>query len=255
MKRRVAALFLGLNVLGTVLQVRGEDAAPKQVRTVHTERVNFAPGGLIRLQDSFGTLTLEGWDRSEVEIKVIKSLERYYEPAEQEEAARRLEQVRVSMELREDGELAVSTVAPRRFFGRKLGADSLDKFTGILRHTLGGESGVMLEYKIHVPREARLVIRHGPGRVLVSAINGEIDVTSNSGYVVLMLPDSGAYSIDARSKFGVVSSDFEGAAHRRHLVGSEFAQPVQSPARRIYARTGAGSITIKAVPAEALVPK
>ena len=85
-------------------------------------------------------------------------------------------------------------------------------------------------------------------------MTGDVEAASRSGDILLMLPDSGTYSIDARSKLGVVSSDFAGASHRRYLVGSGFARATPSPSRRIYLRTGMGGITIKSVPAEAEAP-
>ena len=51
-----------------------------------TERVNFLPGGTIRLNNSYGYLTVEGWDEPEVEITVTKSTDRFYEPEQKEKA-------------------------------------------------------------------------------------------------------------------------------------------------------------------------
>jgi hypothetical protein len=45
--RRLTALFLGLNVLEAVLPLFGDEATKKPVEIVHTERLNFAPGGVI----------------------------------------------------------------------------------------------------------------------------------------------------------------------------------------------------------------
>jgi hypothetical protein len=41
-----------------------------------------------------------------------------------------------------------------------------------------------------------------------------------------MLPDTGAYAIDAKTKVGVVTSDFAGDLHRRpYLFGGAVRQP------------------------------
>ena len=76
-------------------------------------------------------------------------------------------------------------------------------------------------------------------------VTGDIDVQSRTGDMIVMLPDPGPYSIDARTKLGSVSSDFVGKAARQLLVGSQFALPNQAPSRRIYLRMGCGSIEIK----------
>ena len=83
---------------------------------------------------------------------------------------------------------------------------------------------------------------------LVSRVTGEIEATSRSADIMLMLPGPGPYSIDAKSKFGSVASDFSGANHRTKLMGEQFAGANPPPARRIYLRIGFGGITIKEVP-------
>jgi hypothetical protein len=62
------------------------------------------------------------------------------------------------------------------------------------------------------------------------------------------LPDSAAYSIDARSKMGQVMSDSEGTGRVQHFLGHRFVSSVQSPAKKLYLRTGFGGIAIKRVP-------
>jgi hypothetical protein len=85
---------------------------------------------------------------------------------------------------------------------------------------------------------------------LVSNVIGDIEATNGSGDILLMLSDSGTYSVDAKSKMGTVSSDFEGATHVRHFVGEGFARASQPPSHRIYLRMGFGGITIKKVSVE-----
>ena len=235
MTRRLAALFAGLNIVGILLPLFGDEASKRPVEVLHTERVNFVSGGTIQVLHSFGSLSVEGWDRPEVEVTVVKSRERYYEPKHREQAVHALERVRIVAERHSDRELTISTILPHHRFPR----------------SLFGKSGVIVEYRIHVPRDSNLAIHHGTGRVLVSSVTGNIDATSRSGDILLMLPDSGAYSIDARSKLGTVSSDFPGDSHRRYLVGSGFARATPPPSRRIQVRTRMGGITIKAAPVEA----
>jgi hypothetical protein len=73
----------------------GDEVTKQPLEVTSTKRVSFAPGGTIRLNDSFGYLTVEGWDQPEVEITVTKSIERGYKPKQQAQAAQRLERVRI----------------------------------------------------------------------------------------------------------------------------------------------------------------
>src|ERR1017187_10885368 len=105
-----------LSVLGTALPLLAanglEAKGPKQ--STSTERVNFLPGGTIRLVNSYGYLTVEGWDEPEVEVTVTKSTNRFYAPEEKAEAERRFAQIRVVTERRSDKELAILTTLPAR---------------------------------------------------------------------------------------------------------------------------------------------
>ena len=245
MKCNPATLVLGLSVLGASLPLFADDGAVKVVEIVHTERVSFFPGGAIRFQDSFGDLNVEGWDRPEVEITVTRSRSHFYEPQQQEQAARLLETVRVVAERRSDTDLSISTIVPSRAFFQ-----NLEHKLAYFKHPLGGQGGVMLQYDVHVPRASRLAIHHRGGYVLVAEVTGDIEATSHQGDIVVMLPEPGPYAIDAKSRLGNVSSDFSGAFHNRLLVGERYSSPGPTPARRIYLRAGAGAVTIKAVPAK-----
>jgi hypothetical protein len=234
MKNRLA-MVLGLSVLGTIHPLSAADGVyekgPKQsFEVTNTERVPFAPGGTIRLNNSYGYLTVEGWDDPEVEIAVIKSADSFYEPSQQKRAEQPFEQVHVVTERRSDKELAISTILPGRH-----------------RFRPRAERGVTVEYRIHVPRDSRLVVHHGNGYVWVSDMTGDLDVRSHTGDMIVMLPDPGPYSIDARTRMGSVSSDFTGKSLSRlsqFLVGSHFDYASQTPRRRIYLRMGCGSIEI-----------
>ena len=96
MTRRLTTFFLALNAFGILLPVFGDETSRRPVEVFQTERVRFEPGGVIHVPHSFGSVTVEGWDRPEVEV--VKSRERYYEPKHHEQAARGLERVRIVAE-------------------------------------------------------------------------------------------------------------------------------------------------------------
>jgi hypothetical protein len=225
MTNRLAVAF-GLSLLGTIGPLAAAEAVyekgPKQsFEATRTERVPFAAGGTIRVDNSSGYLTVEGWDAPAVEITVVKSTDSFYEPSQEKRAEQPFGQVRVAAGRPTDNELAISTTARR---------------------------GVTVEYRIHVPRDSRLIVHHGHGYVCVSDMTGDVEVRSHTGDMIVTLPDLGPYSIDARTRMGTVSSDLTGKSLSRwsqFLVGSHFDRASGTPKRRIYLRMGRGSIEIK----------
>jgi hypothetical protein len=236
--KRLVFLFV-VGAVGLAAPLFGESGGKKLFSVTNTQQIPFQPGGTVHLTRSYGYLSVEGWDRPEVELTVIKSLDNLYGAKDQAEATKRVETVHVTAERRSDTELEISTVVPH-----------YSRWT----HPLGSTGGVMVEYQIHVPRNSKLVIQHGAGDVIVSNVTADIDARSHAGDIVLLLPETEKYSIDAKSKIGTVSSDFDGDFHRRMLMGIQNSLTAPAPAHRIYLRTGLGGITIKGSPASAQPP-
>lgn len=208
----------------------------QQVTLTATDHTDFAPGGTIRVEGSFGHVMVDGWDKPEVELTTVKSMPYGYDKAR---ATQQLGRVQVKLERRSATELSISTATPSRrhfpFFSSAAGP-------------------VTIDYELHIPRESRVIVHHEGGYVMASQVNGEIEATNPRGDIVLMLPDPGPYSIDAKSKFGAVQSDFEGQSHLVHLIGDRFANSAVSPSRRVYVRVGVGGVTIKELPAASVTP-
>ena len=104
-----------------------------------------------------------------------------------------------------------------------------------------------------VPRDSRLAIHHGTGMVSVSGVTGDIEASAGRGDIVLWL-EPGAYSVDAKTKLGSVSSDLEGASLSQYLTGQHFTHVDPAPSRRLRLRMGFGGITIKQILPESEVP-
>jgi hypothetical protein len=234
MIRRVAVMVFELSVLGTTAPVFGQVGMKPPAQITTTERVAFAPGGMIRIDRSYGDLNVEGWDQPTVEITVIKSMPYDYKPKPPDDVTKHLDGVRIATEHKSGTEMVISTILPAR--GR------LSSLAFLPIHK--GE--VTLQYEIHAPRESKLVIHHGTGSVIVRDITGDIEATGGRGDIMLWLPPV-PYSIDAKTKLGNVSSDFEGAAVSQYLIGQRFTHVNPSPSHRLYLRMGFGGITIKGI--------
>jgi hypothetical protein len=241
MKSKLAFAVVPLALLGMTLPVSGQSAIKPPPEKTTTELVDFAPGGTVRIEGSYGDLNVDGWDRPEVEVTVIKTLPYGYKTKQPDQGAADLDRVRIVTEHKSPPEVTISTALPSRH---------LPWTPPFTRHTTGG---VMVQYEIHVPRDSRLAIRHGTGLVSVNNVAGDIDASVGRGDIILWLPP-GAYSLDARTKFGIVSSDVVGAAHNKYLIGESFTRADPSPAHRLHLRMGFGGITLKEILPESLAP-
>jgi len=241
-----AVFLLVVGAAAATAPLSGEDQSPVQVTT--TERMNFSPGGAIRIDGSYGYLNVTAWDQPEVEITVVKSMPFDYMPPAK--ATEQLDRVRVVAQRGSDTQLTISTVVPSRSKPFSGGHDFNPASFVLPRRNTGG---VRLDYQIYVPRDARLAIHHGTGMVSVSGVTGDIEASVGRGDIMLwLLP--GPYSIDAKTKLGIVSSDLAGTALNRYLTGERFTRVDPAPSRRLQLRMGFGGITIKEIFPESDVP-
>jgi len=239
MMRKLVIVILWLAVRGITVQPLFAQQLSTPVKITNTEHMNFAPGGAIRIDDSYGELNVEGWDQPEVEITVIKTSPYDYN---QSEATKHVNGVQVMTKRMSDSELVIST--------------TLETYDGLLSSTAKTKGDVWIEYQIHAPHDTKLVIHHGKGTVHLTDISADIEVTGSRGDVVMMLRDLGSYSIDAKTDFGTVVTDHPGNTHRTFfLIGRTFNTGKTAGSHRIYARMGYGGITVKTLQQEAYGPR
>jgi hypothetical protein len=171
-----------------------------------TERFDFPGGRVLRLVNSTGQVTIEGWSRPEMEITTSASTEGH-----------------VTVERRAD-ELVVTTAFPKH-------------------------RRVDVTYQIRVPQDTCLLVEHNAGEVHIANISSDMHITARQGEISAYLPD-GDYAIDARSKFGVVTSNAPGRLKReRWVLGQRFSRDQAAPAHQLFFRIGTGEIMIlKTVP-------
>ena len=162
-----------------------------------TQRLDFPAGGTLRLEKSIGTLTIEGWERPDMEITTTAP-----------------DKVHISTGSRGQ-EVIVRTDSPRR---------------RIPRNPLIGGSNFTVEYNIKVPSTAKLVVHHQVGQVNVDNLAADVDVTLMQGEILLHLPQDSRYVINARSDYGSVNSDFPGQEQRRRwFLGHRFISQAEAP--------------------------
>ena len=220
MTRIVAAVVL---LCGIGLFAAEPPRQQPQLRT--TDRADLAPGGTVRIDGSRGCLSVEAWDQPGVEVTVTRYRNGFYPAAKKDEAMRKLQALKVTVEKRSEKEVVVTTT--------------------------GSSWGMALEYRVRVPRDSHIAIRHGVGSVIIDGVEGEIEATAKQGDIVAMLPDPGPYSIDARTKLGTIYADYGDPNHQWYLTGERLEKAQPAPAHRIYLRTAIGGIEIQGIPPSA----
>ena len=204
----------------------GDDTELQKVQVSKTEKVDFPAAGTLRLQNSTGELTIEGWDQAGVEITTIKSAKT---------AARDLDRVQISTK-RNGDELVITTDFPHhRAFPYVTPLQTVTNFD--------------LEYHIKVPRNAKLIVKHQDGDVHIDDVAGNIQVTARQGLISVRLTGEMPPSIDARSDLGSVNSDFSGgptAKDTRHPwpFGHQFVEGTSTAPQNLHLNIGFGDIVI-----------
>ena len=205
------------------------DAPVEQVQATHTERMDFPSGGTLKMLKSTGDLSIEGWDRSDMEITTVKSTKSYH-PADRKAAEKSLDRIRL-VTARQGSELTITTELPKH---------------NLLLRPIRGVSAFELQYVIKVPRNARLIIEHDSGNVFVDDIAGDVHVKNGIGQITMHMPQDGHYAIDAQTGLGAVDSDFAGPEHGRWFdLGHSFmSEGPPTAAQKLYAHIDFGDIMI-----------
>jgi hypothetical protein len=192
-----------------------------------TEHFDFPGGGVLHLVNSTGELTIEGWDRPEVEITTIKS-KHVYETEERDTSG--LDRVQITAE-RRGNDFVITTSFPR-----------YDVFPPPLPFRGTGNPDV--EYRIHAPRNSSVIVDHNTGEVHLDNFCCDIRVTVLKGGITLRLPENNTYAIDAKVDSGNIVSDFPGRWHHvPWLLGASYDHAAPG-GQKLYLRAGFGDIAI-----------
>jgi hypothetical protein len=225
-------LIAGLLGLGIACLLLGEnETARRKVQISKTEKLDLPPGGTLRVQNSTGELTIEGWDQPGVEITTTKSSKEVNTPQEREKATRELDRVKISTK-RDGNDIDITTEFPQhRAFPFVTSLQNVTNFD--------------LEYRIKVPRNAKLIVKHEAGEVHVDDVAGTIQVKAVQGLIALRLTGEIPRSIQAKSDLGSVNSDFPGNESRHPWpFGHEFVQGTAANTQNLDLKIGFGDIVI-----------
>jgi hypothetical protein len=216
------AMVVVFVLTSAVVQAAAGDRVKKKVKQSSTEKVDFPAGGKIYINKSFGEVSVEGWDQESVELTVEKAIKATDTPEKQAEAQAKLRRVTIRMVKDQPDSLVIHSEVPFR-------------------------KDLELKYRIKLPRQSTLFIKHDIGDVEVSNVLGDMHVTARIGDVTIRLPSSEDFNVDARAKIGDVSSEFGGKNNRQWLIGAKTNQATdyKPTAHWVIARIGIGDIQVR----------
>jgi hypothetical protein len=213
--------------LATPFLLAAADTPPK-LEVTETQHVEFPAGGVLHLNHLSGECTIEGWDKPDLELTTVKYTLADYTGKDREDATKVLQETHVTA-TRHGDEVAVETHAPKR--------------PGFLFLTFGVD--VNVEYRIKVPRSARLMVDHRDGEVHVIDIAGDIRARVRQGLITLMLPADGQYTVDAHSTVGDVICDLAGQRQNKSWRFSHSFTNSASAPHKLDLHIGFGDIIIR----------
>lgn len=162
----------------------GGDFTDKLARDSTTVKLEAA--ATVRVENSRGEVTIEGWDQPGIEVTVIRSAMRKDAP---------LDRVKVSSERR--GEEAVIATE----IGKERGRD------------------VLVDYLIKAPRAAKIAVTAAKGGVYITGMDGEIEASAKMGQITVRA--AGPVQADALAKHGRVYSELAGQTGQKLALRAE----------------------------------
>lgn len=222
-------ILLVMTLVASVGLAQQTSTKPEWISITKTETATIPAGGLLTIDNSVGELTIDAWDKPGVEITTIKRSKHPVAGKEREDVEAVIAKVKITAEAKGDG-LTITTDFPHEF--------RMKSFDGT-------PTAFDLRYELHVPRTTRIhVVKHS-GEVHIDEVRGDIDAHVREGEITLHLPDDGKYAVDARSKFGNISSDFAGDERHRWWGTTRYLDSTpQGATQKLKLRVGYGDVVI-----------
>jgi hypothetical protein len=214
-----------LSAVLTSCLLAGQDTRQK-AQTSETQKMPLEPSAALRLDNSIGQVNIQGWSRPDVEVTIIKSTKSEYDSQKREIGAKELDEVKTTF-TRKNEEIVLATEL------RKSGFPPFET-----------RPPVDVVYQIRMPQDGRLVIGQDTGSVSLSQLRGDIHVTVHKGSITVAVPGDARYSLDAKSKFGTVTSNVAQPLHGIFFLGEKLEYDTPNTSHKLYLRAFSGDIVI-----------
>ncbi len=224
--RNLRHLFLcaALPLIATV------PAAAETVHKVVSGVYRLAPGGTLDLSNVNGSITIEAWDRSEIEVRADKIAK----SPNEDEANKALQRLKVFVDSK-PSRLRVEAKFPHQH-------------NGVLGWLSGRNVETKVEFKVHIPREVNLEIEN---------VNGAISLTGGKGEISLVTVNGGVTASDAQGNVklestngGIEAVRTRGVLSAATINGRVEAQLIELGAGKISLESTNGGISLE-LPASA----
>ncbi len=226
MRRFTTAILLAF-LSATLAFARHSPILMEPAETIDMQQALFSSGGILEMKDSMGDVEVTGWEQPQIEVTVTKSTSRRYAPEEMEKGLAQLERIVVTTDQVTDNHIVIRTECPP---------------SNLFARALSSRPDIHLSYRIKVPRQTRLIIRHDVGEVRVHDMAANMEVSTRVGDIDVKLPDDQRYTVDAKARVGDVDSDWCPAAQRYSMDGDMMDGTL---AHHVTLRVGVGDIVVR----------
>jgi len=201
MRKDIVSVLIAVAIaVALALPAAADDLSLQVIRATEAKTLDVGSGvKTISFEGLRGNVTVEGWDKPQVEVTIIKSTTGLYDPKQHPEAKLLLDAIKVAPETRQDA-VVITTNIPEH-----------------------DRNKVRVEYEVKAPRGMKVEVgRKSEGDVYITGMSADIAVTTRHGTITVDTPAEARYSIDAHTQYGDVFSDFEGQDRRHRLFHHDF---------------------------------
>jgi hypothetical protein len=125
------------------------------------------PGSVVSVENTNGRIKIDSWDQPRVRVVARKRVE-----GSRSDAAEKLRKLKIEI-ASDRGGVTVRTHEP----------DRRDHFSGFLDWIFGDHESSQVDYDITVPRTMNLDIDNTNGGILVTGVNGELQLNTTNGKI------------------------------------------------------------------------
>ncbi len=154
-----------LRTLGLTLLVLASATAAEAVtlKDKLTKTSPLKPGGIVVIENVNGGITLEAWDRQEVQVEAEKRVK-----ADDEDVAKKV-MAEIKFDIKADANsFRIKTIMPKRN-------------DGFFDWLSGNNANVSVEYRVRVPREVALEVDNTNGGIKVTGTRGKANLSTTNG--------------------------------------------------------------------------